>query len=147
MKPNNFNFGKKSEEELRKAHDDLEKILRKALFVSRVDFGIVQTHRSAAEQMAYFESGKTKVKRGKHNYYPAEAADILAYVNGKGTYYHIESYIYLAGIIEAVAWVLFLTGETTHVIRWGGNWDQDSEVMTDQNFDDVCHFELVKPLL
>lgn len=28
-------------------------------------------------------------------------------------------------------------------IRWGGNWDMDGEPVTDQNFQDLVHFELV----
>jgi hypothetical protein len=27
-------------------------------------------------------------------------------------------------------------------VRWGGNWDRDNEVVTDQKFDDLVHFEI-----
>ena len=28
-------------------------------------------------------------------------------------------------------------------IRWGGNWDMDSEPITDQDFQDLVHYERV----
>jgi hypothetical protein len=29
------------------------------------------------------------------------------------------------------------------MIRWGGNWDMDGEPITDQDFQDLVHFELI----
>jgi len=29
-------------------------------------------------------------------------------------------------------------------LRWGGNWDMDGEPITDQDFQDLVHFEEVK---
>ncbi len=29
-------------------------------------------------------------------------------------------------------------------IRWGGNWDQDGEPVTDQDFQDLMHYEIVE---
>jgi len=33
-------------------------------------------------------------------------------------------------------------GRMTHDLRWGGDWDRDTQV-DDNNFDDLVHFELV----
>jgi peptidoglycan L-alanyl-D-glutamate endopeptidase CwlK len=29
-------------------------------------------------------------------------------------------------------------------LRWGGNWDRDGEPVTDQDFQDLVHFELAE---
>ena len=48
-----------------------------------------------------------------------------------------KRFIYFAGLVVA-------TGAAQGVtIRWGGNWDMDSTIIDDQNFDDLPHFEIV----
>ena len=46
--------------------------------------------------------------------------------------------IYLAGLIMALAAV-----NRVH-LRWGGDWDEDGEPITDQTFNDLVHFEIVE---
>jgi hypothetical protein len=89
--------------------------------------------------MELFKEGKTD-KDGlndlsKHNYKPALAVDMYGWVDGKMNY-SIPVMCYLAGIIESVA------AELGYRVRWGGNWDGDGIIITDQNFDDLPHFEL-----
>ena len=39
---------------------------------------------------------------------------------------------------------LYDQGVITHKLRWGGDWDKDGST-TDQNLNDLPHFELYKP--
>ena len=49
----------------------------------------------------------------------------------------IKRFTYLAGIVVGIAHSMDIP------IRWGGNWDRDNEILSDQKFDDCPHFELV----
>ena len=46
-----------------------------------------------------------------------------------------ERFSYFAGFVKGVAWRLNIR------VRWGGDWDGDTE-LSDNNFDDLVHFEL-----
>ena len=55
-------------------------------------------------------------------------------INGKLSW-EKEHCLVLAGMVLAI-------GKTLgHSIRWGGNWDMDGEPITDQDFQDLVHFE------
>jgi len=139
-------FSAKSCERLTSCNTDLVLVMMSAIKLSRIDFGIAEGHRSVELQQKYFNEGKSKIdgitKKGKHNLTPSMAVDLYAWVNNKVDY-RTHNFIYLAGLIEGVSSELHAAGTISHRIRWGGNWDQDGEILTDQTFDDLVHFELV----
>ena len=141
-------FGSVSKQHLATCHHDLQLILNEAIANCSVDFGISEGHRSIADQQKYFKEGKSKVDgikvKGKHNHTPSLAADIYLWIKGKAVWNN-ESLSYVAGYIEATANHLYNIGTVDHLIRWGGNWNRDGEILTDQSFDDRPHFELFKP--
>lgn len=131
-----YNFAGSSIDRLAEADKRLRDLFMEVKRVANIDFDISCTHRSEADQLILFHEGKSKVRKSKHNYYPSRAIDVYCYKeNGKPSWQK-EQYIYLAGIVQAVAHSQAVN------IRWGGNWDGDGEVVTDQDFDDLCHFEL-----
>jgi len=107
-----------------------------------VDFGIAEGERTLERQKQLVKEGKSKTLNSKHVNSPSMAFDIYGWIPGKGVTYKTEHIIFIAGIIMAVAKDLKEKGEITHSVRWGGNWDRDYEVVTDQSFDDLVHFEL-----
>ena len=117
----------------------LQIICKRALEVSKIDFGISCGYRSPEDQLKAFQSGKSKIdginEKSKHNYSPSLAVDIFGYVNGKADY-SIPVMSYLAGVMDAVS------ADLNIPLRWGGNWDGDGIIITDQSFDDLPHFEL-----
>lgn len=141
-------FGETSQARLKTCHNDLQLIMNEAIKYSNVDFGIAEGHRSIELQQKYFKEGKSKVDgikvKGKHNYNPSLAADIYLWINGKASW-NAETLTYVAGFIEATARQLYRNGNIEHLIRWGGNWDKDGEILSDQSFDDRPHFELYLP--
>jgi peptidoglycan L-alanyl-D-glutamate endopeptidase CwlK len=143
-----FQFGRKSKLQIATAHQDWQLILSTAIMVTEVDFGVAEAHRSKTLQLQYFNEGRTECDGinilSKHNYYPSLAVDIYPYVNGKAKWVTADL-SYLAGIIKAVSEMLYAQGKITHKVRWGGNWDKDGEILTDQQFDDMPHMELYKP--
>lgn len=135
-----FVFGKRSKKKLDQVHYDLQETARLALSFGIIDFAVIEGARSKSEQNRLFMLGKTKVRwpHSKHNIrYPgkkAEAIDIVPWVNGSASW-EKEHCILLAGAFLAAGAAL------GHKIRWGGNWDMDGEPITDQDFQDLGHFE------
>jgi len=143
-----FSFGIRSKEKLYTCHPDLILIFETAIAISNVDFGVSEGNRSIADQYKYYRAGKSQIdgihKKGKHNYKPSLAVDYYAFINGKASW-DKEALSYIAGLLHAVTEILYAAGKITHKLRWGGNWDMDGEILTDQTFDDRPHAELVNP--
>lgn len=141
-------FSKRSKIALESCHKDLQLIMREALKYSSIDFGISEGYRSAMRQAELFRIGRSKIdginNKSKHNYSPSLAADVFAWVkrDGKIECYNIQDLSFIAGVIISTAKRLKEEGRISGEIRWGGNWDQDGEILTDQKFDDLPHFEL-----
>lgn len=136
----------KQADKLKTLHKDLQIILHHADRMKLMQFGISEGHRTVERQMQLFKEGKTKIdgikKLSKHNYNPSLAVDLFALKDGKADF-NKDNIIYLAGIIVALSEMFYERGMTSYQIRWGGNWDRDGEIITDQDFDDLVHFELV----
>lgn len=145
-------------------HVDLCRIIDRALIYSRVDFGISHGYRSPEEQFELFKKGRKEVrdkwiivdkskvityldgyeKISKHNEDPSVAFDFYAWVPGKKELmYNKSNLIYLASMFITIGADLYNRGEIEHKVKWGGNWDLDGEILTDQNFDDTPHIELI----
>lgn len=140
-----YKFGSKSKERLASCHEDLRLIANVAIQRSVIDFGIAEGHRSVERQYDLYKAGLSKIdgvnKRGKHNYKPSLAFDIYAWVNGRSSYDQ-RYIIFIAGVIMTVARELKEQGRIDTELRWGGNWDGDGEIITDQSFNDLVHFEI-----
>lgn len=133
-----FRFGTTSQRKLYTVHPDLEILMEDALDTGIMDFSIVEGHRGKAEQNRYFDLGKSRVKfpDGKHNKKPSRAVDAVPFIKGKVSWNRFHCCV-LAGIILACAVKRGIK------LRWGGNWNMDSEPITDQDFQDLVHYELV----
>ena len=140
-----YQFGSTSIKRLSTCNEPLQQVMKLAISRSPVDFGIAQGHRSVEEQQELYAQGRTKPgnvvtyvdgikKQSNHNLKPSNAADIYGWVNGQATW-DKDHLVFLAGIIMAAA------NELGIVLRWGGNWDGDGEIISDQNFIDLPHFE------
>lgn len=135
-------YGRQSLNRLATVDADLQRVFREALKLGLIDITIVQGRRSKEDQTHYYYSGQSKVRwpNSKHNVINeadlASAIDAAPYVNGAVSWKK-EHCIFLAGLVMATAKHLGVK------LRWGGNWDQDLEPITDQDFQDLVHFELV----
>lgn len=141
-----YRWGIKSNRILAFADPDIVRVFNRALSLGLMDITIIQSIRERDEQDEYFKAGKSRVKwpHSKHNilnpFDKALALDAAPYVNGKASdnYNHC---VYLAGIILAVAKIEKVS------MRWGGNWDMDGEPITDQDFQDLWHYEKIKGVI
>jgi len=125
-------FGRKSKENLNTCDSRLQKIFNEV--IKHVDCSILEGHRSKDRQNKLYEEEKTKVKYpdGRHNRQPSSAVDVTPYpVDWKDR----ERQTLFAGFVIGVASQMGIN------LRWGGDWDQDFQVV-DNRFDDFPHFEL-----
>ena len=125
-------FGRKSKENLNTCDSRLQKIFNEV--IKHVDCSVLEGHRSKDRQNKLYEEEKTKVKYpdGRHNRQPSSAVDVMPYpVDWKDR----ERQTLFAGFVIGVASQMGIK------LRWGGDWDQDFQVV-DNRFDDFPHFEL-----
>lgn len=120
-------------------HPTLQHYLDRAL-QEVADMSLVCGHRGQVDQNAAFDSGHSKLRwpHGKHNHLPSIAVDLQPYPNDGSKEKQWAGLAYIAGSMIQMA------KHDGVVLRWGGDWDRDG-CLTDQNFDDLYHVELVLP--
>lgn len=141
-------YGNKSQERLDEGDKFLQLVFEQVLGFQLMDVTILEGHRTVERQNKLFLAGRSKIdgktKLGNHNYKPSLAYDAAPYPvpkDGEST----ELYFKLAALVMWAASII----RTKHAkyrnyfIRWGGDWDGDGE-FTDQTFDDLAHFEIVR---
>jgi len=126
-------FGSRSKERL----DTCDKRIQDIFFyvVQHFDCTVLEGHRSEGRQNSLFEAGRSQLRypAGRHNTQPSRAVDVVPYPidwNDR------ERFHYFSGFVLGVAKMMNID------VRWGGDWDSDTEV-DDNTFDDLPHFELV----
>ncbi len=133
-------FGKRSNSNLNGCHLDLCILFR--LVVEGFDCSVIKGRRDEEEQEAAFAAGMTRVHYpdSKHNVEPLSlAADVIPYpVNWQDR----DRFYFFGGYVKGIASELYIAGKMKHRIRWGGDWDGDTDVK-DQTFMDLPHFELI----
>ena len=125
-------FGEKSKERLNTCDRKLQKVFNEV--IKHVDCSVLEGHREKDRQNKLYEEEKTKVKYpdGRHNRQPSSAVDVTPYpVDWEDR----ERQTLFAGFVIGVASQMGIK------LRWGGDWDQDFQVV-DNRFDDFPHFEL-----
>ncbi len=141
-----YRFGKTSTARLCSCHPDLQTIFNEVIKV--MDCTIVCGHRNEADQQAAYNAkpqlSKVQYPNSNHNTYPSLAVDVAPY---DATIRNIDwgdtnRFYYFAGRVMEVARRLREEGKILHDLRWGGDWDRDTEV-DDQTFIDLPHYELV----
>jgi peptidoglycan L-alanyl-D-glutamate endopeptidase CwlK len=138
-----YEYGPQSRENLETVHPTLEQVFDRVLELALIDVTITEGVRSKEVQDEHYRAGRSRVKwpNSKHNVLePGQkslAVDAAPYVNGRASY-NWRHCIYLAGVVQATARLMGAE------IRWGGNWDRDGEPVTDQEFQDLVHYELVQ---
>lgn len=142
-------FSESSLKQLSTCHIDLQVIF--AEVIKHFDCKIVEGYRNEEAQNKAYTDGKSKLKYpfGNHNQFPSLAADVYPYPIDLNPKSQKEKEIYLwrmsyfAGQVMAIARYLKAQKKITHDLKWGCDWDNDTEIK-DHNFFDFPHFELVK---
>jgi peptidoglycan L-alanyl-D-glutamate endopeptidase CwlK len=134
-------FSQKSKSLLSSCHPDLQKIFNEV--IKDRDCKILVGYRGKEDQDRAVAEGKSKVNfpNGKHNKMPSMAIDVTPFLREKPVDLNdIPRHIYFGGYVMAVADMLYESGEISHKVRWGGDWDGD---LNPEDGWDFVHFELM----
>ena len=125
-------FGKRSISRLKTCDQKLQELFYEV--VKHFDCSIIEGHRGEERQNKAYADGKSKVKypNGKHNQNPSVAVDVAPYPID---WSDRDRFHYFGGFVLGVAKEMGMN------IRWGGDWNQDTETK-DNKFDDLVHFEI-----
>ena len=127
-------FSDKSISKLTTCDPRLQRVLHEV--IKHFDCTILEGHRDKERQNRMVEEGKSQVRwpDGKHNTVPSMAVDVTPY---PVVWEDRERQTLFAGYVLATAKAMDID------LRWGGDWNRDTEVR-DNTFDDLVHFEIVE---
>ena len=128
-----YSFSQRSITNLENVDERLKSICHELIKV--IDFTVIEGFRTRERQKELFDKGFSKIdgfnKKGKHNYFPSRAVDIIPYKKGHnpfdGSKESEEMFYELAEQFKKVA------KELNIVIVWGGDWE---------SFKDLPHFQI-----
>lgn len=119
-----FELSRKSLAKLGGVHPDLVKIVKRAIEITKVDFGITEGLRSRERQLKLVAEGKSLTMNSRH--LTGHAVDVVAYVNGKVSW---EQHAY-----DKIADAMFKAAAEFDIpLVWGYYWEK---------LRDSPHFEL-----
>ena len=119
-----FKLSKKSLAKLNEVNPDLQKLVKNAIGLSTIDFGISEGMRTKERQQILYDTGKSQTMNSRH--LTGHAVDVYAWKDGAVSW-EFEDY---ETINVAFSQAAKLTN-TPYV--WGGSW---------KTFKDGPHFEL-----
>ena len=109
-----FKLSQKSLDELKGVDPRLVAVVKRAIQLSKVDFGVTEGLRSLATQKKFVAQGKSKTMNSKH--LTGNAVDLVAYVDGKVSW-ELNLYDNIADAMKQAATELKLP------LRWGAAWN------------------------
>jgi peptidoglycan L-alanyl-D-glutamate endopeptidase CwlK len=109
-----YRLSHRSNERLNNVEPDLVRVVKRAIELTRVDFGVIQGLRTLDEQKKLYAYGASRTMKSKH--LSGRAVDLLAYIGSRGSweinlYDDIADAMKRAAITEGVG------------IRWGAAWN------------------------
>ena len=108
-----FKFSQRSENNLKGVNPDLVKIVRRALQLSPVDFGITEGLRTVERQRQLVAAGKSQTMNSRH--ISGHAVDVFAYPTSTGSW-EWKYYEQIATAFKQAA------KELNIPVEWGGDW-------------------------
>ncbi|MCK7174376.1 M15 family metallopeptidase [Enterobacter cloacae] len=108
-----YKFSQRSETKLVGVHPDLVKVVRRALELSPVDFGITEGLRTIERQKQLVAEGKSQTMNSRH--ITGHAVDVYAYPTPAGSW-DMTYYRQIADAFKAASIELKIP------VEWGGDW-------------------------
>ena len=119
-----FKLSKKSLGKLSEVNPDLQKLVKSAISLSTIDFGISEGMRTKERQQLLYNSGKSQTMNSRH--LTGHAVDVYAWKDGAVSW-EFEDY-------ETINVAFSQAAKLTNTpFVWGGSW---------KSFKDGPHFEL-----
>ena len=108
-----FKLSNRSESRLEGVDPNLIQVVKKAIELTRVDFGVIEGVRTLETQKKYVEAGKSQTLKSKH--LEGRAVDLVAYV-GPTISWELNLYDDVADSIKKAAL------EYDVAVKWGAAW-------------------------
>lgn len=108
-----FLLSQKSKDRLNGVHQDLVKVVERAIEITEIDFAVLEGVRSKTRQEHLVKAGASQTMRSRH--LTGHAVDLGAYVNGS-VRWDWPLYNQLAAAMKKAA------AELQIPIEWGGDW-------------------------
>lgn len=125
-----FKFSKRSEDNLKGINPDLDKVIRRTLEISPVDFIVIEGLRTKERQKELVNTGKSQTTNSRH--LTGNAVDIIP-VNTK---WQIDEFKPLLKAVKQAA------DELGVKLRFGINWKNDPSLPIETRFIDAPHVEI-----
>ena len=119
-----FILSRRSLKNLEGVHEDLVKVVKRAIELTEVDFVVVEGVRTLEKQKQYFTSGASKTMNSRH--LTGHAVDLIALVGGTVNW-DLVNYEKIAAAMKEAGRELGIP------VEWGGDW---------KSFKDGPHFQL-----
>ena len=110
-----FKLGKRSLEKLEGVDASLVAVVKQAIELTKIDFGVIYGLRTVEEQEKLVAAGKSQTMKSKH--LEGRAVDLMAYVDGKGCW-ELNVYDDLCDAMKEAA------KELGVAIKWGAAWSE-----------------------
>ena len=108
-----FHLSENSLSRLEGVHPDLVKVVKRAIELTTVDFGVTEGLRTMAEERKAVASGHSQTMHSRH--LDGHAVDLMGYENGHGSW-HWPLYVEISKAMHRAA------DEFGVPIEWGGDW-------------------------
>lgn len=120
----NFYLGKRSKQRIRDIHPDLNRVVKRAIQLTDVDFAVLEGMRTKDRQEELVRQGASSTMHSRH--LTGHAVDLGAYVSGE-IRWDWPLYYKIADAMKQAA------AELEVPLEWGGDW---------KTFKDGPHFQL-----
>lgn len=120
----NFYLGKRSKQRIRDIHPDLNRVVKRAIQLTDVDFSVLEGVRTKDRQEELVRQGASTTMHSRH--LTGHAVDLGAYVSGE-IRWDWPLYYKIADAMKQAA------AELEVPLEWGGDWE---------TFKDGPHFQL-----
>ena len=130
-----FKLSGRSLNKLEGVHPTMVDTVKRAIELSKVDFGVIYGVRSLAEQKRLYEAKRSQTMKSKHLVQEdgySHAVDLMAY-DGSDPSWDIVMYDDIADAMKAAA------KETGATIRWGAAWNIDNIADWDRPMEDAMN--------
>ena len=112
-----FNLSQKSLDRLEGVNDDMVRVVKKAIELTKVDFGVICGLRTVEEQEELVAKGASQTMKSKH--IDGLAVDLMAYLGGRASW-ELNLYDDIADAMMEAAKLEDVS------VRWGAAWQIDN---------------------
>jgi peptidoglycan L-alanyl-D-glutamate endopeptidase CwlK len=126
-----YHLSERSLAKLEGVEESLVRVVKRAIEITDVDFGVTEGLRTEDRQRVLYEKGMSQTMKSKH--LEGRAVDLMAYVDGKGCW-EISVYDEIADAMKQAA------QEENVGLRWGAAWNVEDIRFWNRSMEDAMNW-------